>query len=56
MRRPLLVMIGTTFITWIGARITAVALPLVALAETGEAWTTGLPGGMAGLPLMSVGW
>lgn len=56
MRRPLLIMISTTFITWIGARITAVALPLVALAETGEAWTTGLVGGMAGLPLITVGW
>ncbi|GLZ77960.1 hypothetical protein Afil01_27670 [Actinorhabdospora filicis] len=45
-----------TFVTWIGSRMTAVALPLVALAETGEAWTTGLVGGFAGLPLLTVAW
>lgn len=56
MRRSLLIMLSATFVTWIGARLTAVALPLVALAETGEAWTTGLVGGMAGLPLLTVGW
>ncbi|MEL7976346.1 MFS transporter [Isoptericola sp. F-RaC21] len=56
MRRPLLVLTAITFLTWIGARVTAVALPLVALAETGEAWATGLVGGMSGLPLLTVGW
>ncbi|MCT1436247.1 MFS transporter [Brachybacterium paraconglomeratum] len=45
-----------TFVTWIGTRMTAVALPLVALEETGQAWTTGLVGGMAGIPLLTVGW
>ncbi|MCZ2262962.1 MFS transporter, partial [Isoptericola sp. QY 916] len=56
MRRPLLILTAITFVTWVGARITAVALPLVALAETGEAWATGLVGGMSGLPLLTVGW
>ncbi|MEU2199258.1 MFS transporter [Isoptericola sp. NPDC019482] len=56
MRRPLLILTAITFLTWVGARVTAVALPLVALAETGEAWATGLVGGMSGLPLLTVGW
>lgn len=51
----LVVLTLTTFVTWIGTRLTAVALPLVALAETGDAWTTGLVGGAAGLPLLTVG-
>ncbi|MEU5946791.1 MFS transporter [Micromonospora sp. NPDC047465] len=56
MRRSLLLLTVITFVTWIGTRMTAVALPLVALAETGEVWATGLVGGMAGLPLLTVGW
>ncbi|MBE1875620.1 MFS transporter [Myceligenerans sp. TRM 65318] len=47
---------GTTFVTWTGQRITAVALPLVALDQTGDAWTTGLVGGFAGLPLLTSAW
>ncbi|MFI8948812.1 MFS transporter [Streptomyces sp. NPDC053750] len=56
MRKPLLLLTVLTFLTWTGSRMTAVALPLVALAETGQAWVTGLVGGMAGLPLLTVGW
>lgn len=56
MRRPLQILIANTFLMWIGTRMTAVALPLVALTETGEAWTTGLVGAFAGLPLLTVGW
>ncbi|MFF4081612.1 MFS transporter [Streptomyces sp. NPDC001777] len=56
MHRSLLVLTAITFLTWIGTRLAAIALPLVALAETGEAWTTGLVGGVAGLPLLTVGW
>ncbi|MFD6448863.1 MFS transporter [Promicromonospora sp. NPDC060204] len=57
MRHPHLVTLtATTFITWTGQRITAVALPLVALDQTGDAWTTGLVGGFAGLPLLTSGW
>lgn len=56
MRRPLTLLTLITFVTWIGTRMTAVALPLVALAETGQPWAVGLVGGMAGLPLLTVGW
>lgn len=54
--RSLLTLTAITFVTWIGTRMTAVALPLVALAETGDAWTTGLVGGVSGVPLLTVGW
>ncbi|WP_201308970.1 MFS transporter [Puerhibacterium puerhi] len=56
MRRHLQTLTAVTFVTWVGQRVTAVALPLVALAETGDAWTTGLVGGMAGLPLLTSAW
>ena len=57
MRHPHLVTLtATTFVTWTGQRITAVALPLVALDQTGDAWTTGLVGGFAGLPLLTSAW
>lgn len=56
MDRHLLMLTGTTFVTWTGQRITAVALPLVALEQTGDAWTTGLVGGFAGLPLLTSAW
>ncbi|WP_425280847.1 MFS transporter [Micromonospora terminaliae] len=49
-------MLTTTFVTWLGQRTTAVALPLVALAETGSAWTTGLVGGAVGLPMLTSAW
>ncbi|MER8027342.1 MFS transporter, partial [Glutamicibacter protophormiae] len=49
-------MLITTFLTWMGQRTTAVALPLVALAETGSAWTTGLVGGAVGLPMLTSAW
>ncbi len=49
-------MLTTTFVTWMGQRATAVALPLVALAETGSAWTTGLVGGAIGVPLLTSAW
>lgn len=55
-RPSLLLLTATTFVTWIGTRLTAVALPLVALQETGEPWTMGLVGGAAGLPLLTVAW
>lgn len=52
----LVTLTATTFVTWTGQRITAVALPLVALDQTGDAWTTGLVGGFAGLPLLTSAW
>lgn len=54
--RHLVTLTATTFVTWTGQRITAVALPLVALEQTGGAWTTGLVGGFAGLPLLTSPW
>ncbi|GHJ53075.1 hypothetical protein Nm8I071_23820 [Nonomuraea sp. TT08I-71] len=56
MRRPLLILTTITFLTCIATRMSAVALPLMALNETGQAWATGLVGGVAGLPLLTVGW
>ncbi|GGO04337.1 MFS transporter [Micromonospora parathelypteridis] len=55
-RRDIVAMLLTTFLTWMGQRTTAVALPLVALSETGSAWTTGLVGGAVGLPMLSSAW
>lgn len=55
-RRDIAAMLTTTFVTWLGQRTTAVALPLVALAETGSAWTTGLVGGAVGLPMLTSAW
>ncbi|MGY0007037.1 MFS transporter [Micromonospora sp. I033] len=55
-RRDIAAMLTTTFVTWLGQRTTAVALPLVALAETGSAWTTGLVGGAVGLPVLTSAW
>ncbi|MGS2614424.1 MFS transporter [Micromonospora sp. LZ34] len=55
-RRDIAAMLTTTFLTWLGQRTTAVALPLVALAETGSAWTTGLVGGAVGLPMLTSAW
>ncbi|WP_433348546.1 hypothetical protein ACQP25_34095 [Microtetraspora malaysiensis] len=55
-RRDIAAMLITTFLTWMGQRTTAVALPLVALAETGSAWTTGLVGGAVGLPMLTSAW
>lgn len=55
-RRDLRILLLTTFVSWLGQRLTAVALPLVALEQTGSAWTTGLVAGAAGLPLVTAGW
>lgn len=45
-----------TFVLWMGSRATAVALPLVALDQTGQEWTTGLVLGAQALPLVTVPW
>jgi len=55
-RRDIASMLTTTFVTWMGQRMTAVALPLVALAGTGSAWSTGLVGGAVGLPTLLSPW
>lgn len=56
MQRHLNALALSTFITWAGQRVSAVALPLVALEQTGAAWSTGLVAGFAGLPLLTSGW
>jgi MFS family permease len=55
-RRDLAVLLVATFLSWMGQRMTAIALPLVALASTGSVWTTGLVAGAAGLPLITSAW
>ncbi|RAO02092.1 hypothetical protein GAR05_01701 [Micromonospora saelicesensis] len=55
-RRDIAVMLTTTFLTWMGQRTTALALPLVALAETDSTWATGLVGGAVGLPMLTSAW
>lgn len=55
-RREIAAMLTTTFVSWMGQRTTAVALPLVALAGTGSAWSTGLVGGAVGLPMLASPW
>ncbi|WP_333777562.1 hypothetical protein [Streptomyces sp. IBSBF 3136] len=55
-RRDIAAMLGTTFVTWMGQRTTAVALPLVALAGTGSAWSVGLVGGAVGVPMLTSPW
>lgn len=50
------VIVAITFVLWMGARTTAIALPLVALEQTGEAGSTGLVLGAQAVPLATVGW
>lgn len=52
MRRVLL----TTFVSWIGLRLTEVALPLIALQQTGSVWATGLVAGSSGIALLTSPW
>ncbi|MGL5929030.1 MAG: MFS transporter, partial [Dermatophilaceae bacterium] len=55
-RRDLAVLLITTLTSWTGQRTAAIALPLVALSETGSAWAIGLVGGVAGVPLVTAPW
>lgn len=55
-RRDIATMLLVTLLSWTGQRLTAIALPLVALDQTGSMWTTGLVGGMAGLPMITAPW
>src|SRR5680860_1548364 len=52
MRRVLL----TTFVSWLGLRLTEVALPLIALQQTGSVWATGLVAGSSGIALLTSPW
>lgn len=48
--------VAVTFVLWMGSRATAIALPLVALDQTGDVGTTGLVLGAHSVPLVTVGW
>jgi MFS family permease len=44
------------FVSWTGLRMTEVALPLIALEQTGSLWATGLVAGSAGISLLTSPW
>ncbi len=54
-RAAVTVIVAVTFVIWMGSRATAIALPLVALEQTGQEWTMGLVLGAQALPLVTVG-
>jgi predicted MFS family arabinose efflux permease len=45
-----------TLVSWTGLRLTEVALPLIALQETGSMWATGLVAGAAGIASVTSPW
>lgn len=55
-RATVTAIVAVTFVIWMGSRATAIALPLVALEQTGQTWTTGLVLGAESIPLLTVGW
>ncbi len=56
MRFPVTRLVAAWSITHFGYRAAVIALPLLALAETGSAWTVGLVAGAAGLPTITAPW
>jgi hypothetical protein len=56
MRFPVIRLVAAWSITHFGYRAAVIALPLLALAETGSAWTVGLVAGAAGLPTITAPW
>jgi len=44
------------FVSWMGLRLTEVALPLIALQQTGSVWATGMVAGSSGIALLSSPW
>ena len=45
-----------TFVSWTGLRLTEVALPLIALQQTGSVWAMGLVAGSSGIALLTSPW
>lgn len=45
-----------TSVSWLGLRMTEVALPLIALQQTGSVWATGLVAGSSGIALLTSPW
>ena len=56
MRRDLCRILLATFVSWTGLRLTEVALPLIALQQTGSVWATGLVAGSSGIALLTSPW
>jgi MFS family permease len=56
MRKDMVRILLATFVSWTGLRLTEVALPLIALQQTGSVWTTGLVAGSSGIALLTSPW
>jgi hypothetical protein len=56
MRFPTARLIAAWTVTHFGYRAAVIALPLLALQETGSAWTVGLVAGAAGVPTITAPW
>lgn len=56
MKRDRLRILLATFVSWTGLRLTEVALPLIALEQTGSLWATGLVAGSSGIALLTSPW
>jgi MFS family permease len=56
MRWDLRRLLLATFVSWTGIRLTEVALPLIALQQTGSVWATGLVAGCAGIASVTSPW
>ena len=56
MGRDMLRILLATFVSWTGLRLTEVALPLIALQQTGSVWAMGLVAGSSGIALLTSPW
>jgi MFS family permease len=56
MNRDLVRLLLATFVSWTGIRLTEVALPLIALQQTGSVVSTGLVAGCAGIATITSPW
>ena len=56
MNKDLVRILLATFVSWTGLRLTEVALPLIALQQTGSLWATGLVAGAAGIASVTSPW
>jgi MFS family permease len=55
-KKDVLRILVATFVSWMGLRLTEVALPLIALQQTGSVWATGLVAGSSGIALLTSPW
>ena len=56
MRSDVLRILAATFVSWMGLRLTEVALPLITLQQTGSVWATGLVAGSSGIAVLTSPW